>query len=292
MRKNGLFIAVIAMFMGLLFNSCKKDDNNNPNDGKIDPSTIASANLVAYFPFESETASISKGDGITYSKKAGAASFVTGRRGKAYQGSIDGAYLEYNVAAKNPFKTMKAFTVAAWIKTPPAIIGTDNGAAMIFQLNGGDSFMGTLTWTLESNSTQDSLDIKGYLYNTPTNWKGQDIRLQKPAFLVDKWVHIAFSYDNTTSTMALWANGLKVGDAIKYADGVQADNTQPLLGDLTLGQDMNQIHIGAWPQQIANTADSWMRYFPGMMDELRIYNKALSADEMKALYDAEVTQVN
>ena len=294
MKKNYLFIAFIALVIGLSFGSCSKDDNNGGTDnGKIDPNTIATANLVAYFPFESATNSISKGDGITFSKTGGAASFVTGRRGNAYKGNINGAYLEYNVAANNPFKSMKAFTVAAWIKTPPAIVNGSTGAAKIFALNGGDPFMGNLVFMLESNSDQDSLDIKGYLYDASSpEWKGQDIRIKNPAFLTDKWVHIAFSYDNATSTMALWASGLLVGTSIRFAGPEPATGSQPLLGDIAFGSDMDKIHIGAWPQQIANTADSWMRYFPGMIDELRIYNKALSANEIKALYDAEVTQVN
>ena len=282
------------MVCGISLNSCKKDNpTDDPNAGKVDPSTIATANLVAYFPFESETGSITKGDGITFSKTGQGATFATGRRGNAYKGNASGSYLVYNVAANNPFKTMKAFTLAAWIKTPPAIVDGNNGAAMIFQLNGGDPFMGNLDFVLEGNSNQDSLDIKGYLYNSTTNWKGQDIRLQKPAFLVDKWVHIAFSYDNATSTMALWANGALVGTSVRYADGADpVTGNQPLLGDLTLNPDMSEIHIGAWAQQIADAGESWMRYFPGMLDELRIYNKALSAEEMKSLYDAEVTQLN
>ena len=282
-----LSFAFIAMMMSGLMFSCK--DNKDPvDDGKIDPSTIAASNLIAYFPFESETGSISKGEGITFGKKGGAASFVDGRRGKAYKGSPNGAYLEYNLAASNPFKTAKGFTVAAWIKTPPA-----DGAGMIFQMNGGDDFMGNLCLFLEGGCDNESLDIKGYLYSaTPPEWKGHDIRIKDEAFLSDKWVHIAISYDNTTSTLALWASGLLVHTSIRYFGPEPETGSQPLLGNLQFGQNMTKINIGAWKQQIAEEGQDWMKYYPGLLDELRIYNKALSETEMKALYDAEVTQIN
>ena len=288
MLKKYLVFAFVAIFTSGLFLSCK-DDKKDDEDGKIDPSTIAASNLVAYFPFESETGSITKGDGITFSKKTGAASFADGRRGKGYKGSVNEAFLEYNVAATNPFKTMKAFTLAAWVKTPSA-----GGAAMIFQLNGGDGFMGNLCFILEGNSDNEALDIKGYLFNSASpDWKGQDIRVKDEVFLPDKWVHIAVSYDNATSKLVLWASGLMVAESIRYA-GPEPDGggAQPLLGDLQFGQDMTKINIGAWAQQIAGSGDDWMKCFPGMLDELRIYNKALSEKEMKDLYDAEVTQVN
>jgi hypothetical protein len=35
-----------------------------------------------------------------------------------------------------------------------------------------------------------------------------------------------------------------------------------------------------------------MTYFQGMVDEFRVYNKALSAAEITALYEAEITQIN
>lgn len=280
----------IALFgVALMFSSCSKDDTTtDPNAGKTDPSTIASANLVAYFPFESASASITKGDGITFGKTSGAASFAVGRRGNAYKGSTSAAYLEYNVTSSaNAFKGLTEFSMSAWIKTPAAA-----GAAKIVTINGGDSFMGHWSFMLEGNSNADSLDLKGYLYNTTTNWKGQDIRDVDKAFLSDKWVHIVYTYNKANSTMNLYANGKLITTQIKYSDGVPATGPQPLLGALTFGADITKLHIGAWAQQIAGTPESWMAYYPGMLDELRLYNKALTDAEILALYNAELTQIN
>lgn len=279
------FFAVIMLFSAALFTSCEEEEPD-PYEGKTNPSTIAADNLVAYFPFESETESIELGTGIAYTKKSGAASFVLGRRGNAYKGAATEAYLEYSVAATNVFKTMTEFTMGAWIKTPPA-----GGAADIFQLNGGDGFMGNLVLMLEGGSNNDSLDMKGYLFNSTTEWKGQDIRKAHKSFVSDMWVHIGFSYNKTTSTMTLYANGLPIGTSVRYA-GPENNGTQPPLGALTFGDDMSKILIGAWPQLAAGSGDDWMKFYPGMLDELRIYNKALTDTEMKALYDAEITVIN
>ncbi|MDD4991623.1 MAG: LamG domain-containing protein [Paludibacter sp.] len=277
--------AVAALLLSVSFTSCKTAEPD-PYAGKTNPSTIAASNLVAYFPFESETASIELGTGVTYSKKGGAASFVTGRRGNAYKGATTQAYLEYTVASTNLFKSMTEFTMGAWIKTPAA-----GGAADIFQLNGGDSFMGNLVLMLEGGSNADSLDMKGYLFNSTTEWKGQDIRKQNKAFLSDKWVHVVYSYNKTTSTETLYANGLPVATSKRFA-GPEAAGAQPALGAITFGTDMTKILIGSWPQQLDGTGQDWMRFYPGLLDELRIYNKALTDAEVKALYDAEITVIN
>lgn len=279
-------LLLCGAFIAVSFSSCKSDNNGGDNNGGstvVDPSTIAAANLVAYFPLESATESIDIGDGISFDKMAGAASFVTGRRGDCYKGSSDEAYLQYSLASTNPFKTMTEFTIAAWVKTAAA-----GATAMIFQVNGGDGTMGNLDLTLEGNSNADSLQFKGYLYNSTTTWQGQDITSQNIGFTPNKWVHVVFSYNKTTSTMSLYANGILVQSAEKYAD----PNSTPL-GALTFKDDMTKINIGAWDQQINDSGtQTWMTYFPGLLDEVRVYNKALSNDEVKELYDAEVDNIN
>jgi hypothetical protein len=286
-----LFAAMLAMSMNMT--SCNDDDDDD--DGKIDPSTIAAANLIAHFDFESlpaaGTAVPFSNSTITFGQKVGAATFASGRRGNALQGSTNEAYLEYNITAASALKTLDEFTLACWIKSP----ATTSGAAKIFAVNGGDGFMGTLTLMQESQPEGDSLDMKLFLYDSESPaWKGQDIRAQREEFLNDLWFHLVSIYRKETSTIELWANGIKVAESTRYEDGDPDGDgplPQPLLGPITLGQDMTKIHFGAWTQQIDGTGADWMTYYKGKVDEFRIYNKALSAAEILALYEAEVTQI-
>ena len=286
-----LFFAMLLS--GAILTSCKKD-TVDPYAGKTDPSTIATSSLIAYFPFESEPAvgaAVDKSNStITYVKKVGAASFVVGRRGNGYQGSANQAYLEYNVATGSALKTLDEFTMACWIKTP----STTSGAAKIFSLNGGDAFMGNLVLIQESQPLGDSVDMKLFLFDSASpDWKGQDVRKQSDKFLNDKWFHLVSLYRKSTSTIELYANGKLVLTGIRYSGPVPpAGGAQPLLGPITLASDMTKILFGAWPQQIDGTPESWMTYYKGIVDEFRVYNKALTAAEVKSLYDAEVTMIN
>jgi hypothetical protein len=290
-NKFGLFGVLLGTLVlsGLLMTSCSKDDDDE-DDGKIDPNTIATSSLIAYFPFETEGEAVQYANNtITFNQKVGAATIAAGRRGNAYQGSTTEAYFEYNIATGTALKTLDEFTMACWIKTP----NTTSGAAKIFAVNGGDGFMGTLTLMQESQPEGDSVDMKFFLYDSESpDWKGQDIRRQSSKFLNDMWYHVVAVYNKTTSAMEFYANGTLVQTSIRYAGPDPGNGSaQPLLGPIKLGQDMTKIHIGAWPQQVAGTPEGWMSYYRGMVDEFRIYKKALSADEILSLYEAEVTQI-
>jgi hypothetical protein len=291
MKKIKLFsgLAASALLLGMSFTSCKSDTPTpDPYAGKTNPSTIAASNLVAYFPLESATGSITTGTGVSFSKISTAGSFVVGRRGNAFQGSKNGGFLEFNLATANVFKDLTEFSYSAWIKTPAPTAG----AASAFSLSGGDANMGNFNLVIESQSNADSLALKPYIRNSTTEWQGQDLYTFKKANSTDKWIHVVSTYNKTTSVMSLYVNGLLVNTGIKYAGPVPAVGAQPLLGALTF-VDMTKFYIGAWGKLALGTAtDSWMVYFPGMIDEIRVYNKALSDTEVKALFDAEISVIN
>lgn len=293
MKKYLSILSAVAVAAAMV--ACEKDGNGDANKVDVnDPSTVQTEHLVAYFPLESEAKAVELGEGITYSKKAGAASFVKGIRGNCYANSSNQSnnfsYLDFALAEKNVFKTICDFTISAWIKASDKY----DGAPAIISLNGGDGGMGNLDVMLEGNKNVDSLDVKVYLFNEKSSaWKGQELRISNAGFTTDKWFHLVYMYDSKTSEIKLYSNGQFVASSIKYADGVQADGTQPLLGAHGFKSDMKNLYFGAWWNNLDGThADAWRSSYPGLLDEVRVWNVALTEEEVLDLYTKEVTKAD
>src|SRR3990167_9543056 len=79
---------------------------------------------------------------------------------------------------------------------------------------------------------------------------------------IGKWIHLVATVNAATDNLLLYRNGIQVGS-----------NTTAK-GSFTSDAPVNPITIGAY---LTN-------YIPGLIDEVRIYNRALSAGEVKMLY--------
>ncbi len=292
---------------GLMFTSCSKDDDGGDNNGKVDPTTIATSNLVAYFPFEDN--GNDQIGGMTPSNTATTTStFATGRRGKAFQGSTEKTSgLLYTLPTNSKLKTLKTFSFSLWVKqVPNTIATTDVPEQMVFHLDGkGDWIWGNLFLLQHRNWPEGATErdrnyaeMDCYFWKDDAEaWKGQ----RGSGWFVDvtapQWRHIICTYDNSTSMFHAYVNGIHVTafDGTEYM-GVnrwQRDGEDLPLGDLKFN-DPQKFAIGAWCDRLAGTAlqdDAWASPFKGLIDELRIYDRALTAIEAKALYDAEVTQI-
>jgi hypothetical protein len=286
LKISGLLSAVVLV-SGITLSSCSKDDD--PNAGKTDPSTIATTNLIAYFPFDGNATE--KIASLTPSVET-AVTYVTGRRGQAYQGA-ELAHLLYTLPAASKMKTLTSFSVAMWIKSP---LVTGDPEITIFEIGKSDDlFWGNLKLgLLRLNATADSLNFKTFFLKNGAVWSGQHIGYSDNLFLVNKWMHIVFMYDENTSKFEIYKDGVKVvtNDGVENRWAAGDDVVpRPKLGALSF-LNADKLNIGAWRPKSENSAtDAWMGWFLGNLDELRVYNKALSATDVKALYDAEVTWV-
>jgi hypothetical protein len=81
---------------------------------------------------------------------------------------------------------------------------------------------------------------------------------------VGAWTHVAMTYDTTTSNLVLYVNGVQDG-VVSNIVGPVISTTQPLF-------------IGGVP--------CVPYYFPGIIDEPTIYNRALTATEISSIYSA------
>lgn len=289
-RFFGMLLLGGLIFASFALTSCSKDDDDDVDDGKVDPTTIATANLVAYFPFDGdateEIASLTPTmmPNVTY---------VTGRRGQAYQGANE-AHLLYTLPASSKLKSLTSFTLAMWFKSP---LVTGDPEPTVFEIGKStDFFWGNLKFAMNRlDATADSLQLKAFFFKDGAVWSGQHVSYSNSAFVTDMWMHLVIQYDAVTSKYMIYKDGVKIetneGVENRWAAGDDV-TPRPPLGELAF-VNADVINIGAWRPKSEGTAeDAWMGWFLGNLDELRVYDKALSATEVKALYDAEITQIN
>jgi hypothetical protein len=305
---------VVGMTTALVSCGDDKDDGGNTDSSKVAPSTIASANLIADFPFEGNGKDTvggltpkSTGTGVTY---------PAGQRGKAYKGSEAG-FLLYELPTASKIKTLKAFTVSLWAKmVPNTVATTDAPEQMLFHVDGkGDWIWGNLfllqhrNWPEgETEQSKDYAEMDCYFWKDNATstvgdpWKGQRGSgwFQK-VVSNDKWVHIICTYDNVASEFRAYVNGALVTayDGTAYT-GIERwqgdhaeDNPTPAarLGDLKFNEP-TLLAIGSWADKADGTAlveDAWASPFKGSLDEFRIYDRGLTAAEVDALFKAELS---
>ncbi|WP_081820730.1 LamG-like jellyroll fold domain-containing protein [Sediminibacter sp. Hel_I_10] len=90
--------------------------------------------------------------------------------------------------------------------------------------------------------------------------------LQSAVVQKNQWIHIAMAYSNTKNTMELYVNGELVAD--RDVNGAINNDTTPF----TMGK----------------RANTNLNYFHGNLDEVRLFNKALSEDEIHKLVYQEI----
>ena len=79
------------------------------------------------------------------------------------------------------------------------------------------------------------------------------------------WYHLAFTFDNASKIAALYINGAQVA-------------TQNLGASFTIGYDNGSLEVGR-----DNDNGQWVAFFTGQVDEVGLYNRALTPAEIAAL---------
>ena len=172
----------------------------------------------------------------------------------------------------------KSFTLAFWMKIPLA--SKDNNHAVgIMSLSSTTGFWSEIA-VYADNTTKgasDSMDLKFHFANgTGDNWDfaGYTGTARWPKMYDGNWHQVVFTYDASSSTGILYRDGAifdkKTGETIAF-DGKA--------GQFVLGGFQEAASI---VDTYAN--NSWMGYFPGAIDQLRMYNAALSASDVTNLY--------
>ncbi len=142
-----------------------------------------------------------------------------------------------------------AFTFSAWVK-PSSVSGCSSENCIIF--NKENSY----EWALSNDST-----VAWAIANTSPGWAWETTGLTVP---INIWTHIVITYDGS--------------HVITYKNG-GSPNSQTATGAVNNTGYQNALRIGARGAPGGGSA-----FFPGTIDDVRIYNRALSAQEVTDLY--------
>jgi hypothetical protein len=120
-------------------------------------------------------------------------------------------------------------------------------------------------------TSRDESPQRGYMlyadmHNRWSFWLGPGsphVHLDGPAVALNEWAHVACTYDG--ATMRMYVNGADIG------------RTNARL----LPNTARPLRIGAGATEKAGDY-----FFQGLIDDVRVYDKVLSADRVKALYES------
>jgi hypothetical protein len=158
--------------------------------------------------------------------------------------SFNGSNALVTVNDASSLDLTNGLTLEAWVK-PSAI--PDNWIDVVYKGSGGND-----NYYLESSSTRSSVPVGGALLTSGQRAEANGTSALKTG----SWTYLAATYDGTT--MRLYINARQV--ASTKLSGTITTGTGPL----SFGGD-----------------SYWGQYFNGLIDEVRIYNNALTASQIK-----------
>ncbi|XVJ64962.1 MAG: LamG domain-containing protein [Lacibacter sp.] len=221
--------------------------------------------------------------------------FVPGISGRAIQGAAtkDKA-VKY--ASPNDFADASSFTVSYWIKHTPQ---TDGEPEFHFSLPSKDYWHSSAMFLLvekagpnADNSTPTQMACTFAVQDRWVEFRGPN---RLPNALDGNWHHLAFTYDQTTSKLTAYVDGVAVpytgtgnivgGAATPMGPAKFWNSSRDNLSSFVIG-GWNK-HVGGMGDAFKGPQDPWIHSYSGAMDQFRLYNKALTASEVTALFNSK-----
>lgn len=282
MKKKYAIIGSVVLLAGTLLTSCYKEFDPASYapaftiSGFSAASEIKPSNLVGYWAFDGDLNNSVTGTAASNNKTT----FVNGFEGKAV--SMDVANKSYiTMDPTSPLTTgLGSFSISFWVN--PTFVdangdGGIDGILGLVNLSNTAGFWGNIDWFVENGSNPTAATVKIHLTNdTKDTWV---VKSGITGFF-GSWTNQTLTYDASTSQITYYINGSAV--------------TTVLAKDVPWSGPMTFTNSGAWvlgcvqfqttPSLTSVTgAQDWASYLTGSMDELRIYNAALTPEEVNAL---------
>jgi subtilase family serine protease len=206
--------------------------------------------LVAWWAGDGNANDIQGGNNGTLQNGA---TFAPGMVGQAF--SFDGVSGYVEIPDSPSLNPPIAITLDAWVK--PNGLGSHIIVAKYGKSGASwallDTGAGRLRFNVDSGPNSRTLDTNS------------------PVLTVGVWQHVAATFDTATQALKI------------YVNGVEAPGTLVETGTVTtIANNPTPVRIGAY----RDSGDNLGAFWSGLIDEVGIYNRALTATEIQAIYNA------
>jgi hypothetical protein len=163
------------------------------------------------------------------------------------------SYVEIKDTGSLDFSNVTGLTIATWIRQEQDISGyivvkMGTGGRTEYEYKLAVNFDGTINSAIVSPTSIQLLDSNGKLF-------------------LNEWYNVVLRWDRSDSTISIYRNGEL--NSLMYSNITSIQNTSV------------PLRIGQYIDELENS-------FRGSLDDLRIYNRPLSEDEIKSLYTSKV----
>lgn len=241
---------------------------------------------VFFVPFDNPSTDplkIAQDQVLNTPAKSNSTTVFSGANGNAMKGD----YVKYISYAKpnNWVSDAKSFSVSFWFKLNGQTKNNNggNGPEYIFSIpsSNGHWSGGQAMLFFETNSSGTQIKFPVVDKNMGDTWFVWEGGNAIPGIADNTWKHCALVYDASTSKMTLYINGVANPNTPAWANH----------GDINMNEaTMSEFRIGAGPKDVNNdSADDWLRSsWKGGLDQFRLFTTALSASEVKSIFDSKL----
>lgn len=150
--------------------------------------------------------------------------------------------------------------IALWLKVDPTVkLGQTTTMGVLRRYSHSNGMAaGNYELSLRQQGPTDPPALRVLVGNP----RGHDVVKDAKAFSLGKWHHVAFVWNSTS--LLLYVDGRRVV-------------IRPRKAEVT--------YLPRLPLELGRSNGCHLRYFMGIMDDVRIYSRALRAEEVKALFD-------
>ena len=209
--------------------------------------TAPPLNMVSWWPGDGNYNDIIGGNNGT---PVGGVTFGSGEVGQAF--SFNGVSSYVDIGSPSSLNIQGPITVDAWVN--PSLLVTSAGQAIFSQIS-GDYNLGEVE--LKIDPAGDFI-----WFRRPTQGS-QSIEFVNTSILAvaGVWQHVTGVYDG--ANYQLYVNGV-----------LEASTTQ------------SGVSLGSGPDMTIGTDNQFVEWFVGLIDEVEVFNRALSSSEIQAIFNA------